>query len=399
MEQLTRVEAFPRGSRVVHIGPPKTGTTAVQSALFRRRGELAAYGVAYPGRRRHERAAVSAVAFDELPAGLPAGAERRWQRFAREIRESTADRVVVSSEAFSFAPDSRLPRIVEDLGGSGLQVVVTARPLASIMPSRWQQSVQNYQIGSYQEWLERLFADGAADDPSFGPLWRRLRVDRLVQRWGAYVGEENVTLVVLDPADRSMLLSTFEGLLGLPTGFLAPAGGKPNESLPYPEIEMLRAFNRRFRTEGYSHALYVRAIRKRAMRQIKALGPTVMPPSPIVTPAWAIERANLVGAEMAEVLGSTAVRVIGDLAHLVGAVSDDRPSNPPTAVSVESAAEIAYAMFLAGRSEAPSERPAERPSERPAERPPPAQTSADAVAARDLAAELVRRARRRLRRG
>ncbi len=386
MQSVTEVLAFPRGSRVIHIGPPKTGTTAVQSALFRRRADLASHGVAYPGRRRHERAAVSSVAFEEAPPGYSEGIERRWQRLTREIRESTADRILLSSEAFSYAPDSRLPRIIEDLGGMGLQVVVTARPLVSIMPSRWQQSVQNFQVASYDEWLRRLFAPGASEDPQFAPLWRRLRIDQLVRRWGAHVGEENVTLIVLDPTDHSMLLASFEKLLGLPGGYLAPASVKRNVSLPYPEVEMLRAFNGRFRAEGHSHAMYVRAIRKRAMRQIKATGQPMMKSSPIYTPTWAVERADAVARSMVDAIAQSGARVIGDLRHLVPPVPDEEPGGPPTTVDVESAAEIAYAMFVAGRGSA---RPRKRAS---------TQRLLDQAAGRDLARELLRRVRHRVRR-
>ncbi len=386
MEQVTDIVPLPRGSRLVHIGPPKTGTTALQSALHTHRAELANHGVLYASRLRHDRAAVAAVAFEVLPPGYPDDAPDRWNRLSRTVREANVDRVVVSSETLSYAPDAHLPRIVEDLGGSGLHVVITVRPLASMLPSRWQQSVQSFHDASYQEWLGRVFAPGAESDPQTRAMWRRFRVDRLAQRWGAQVGEENVTLIVLDPTDRSMLLTTFERLLGLPAGFLAPAGGKPNQSLPYPEVEMLRAFNRRFRAEGHSQALFVRAIRKNAMRRIKAIGEPVMRPYPIVTPAWAVEKANAVGAEMVEAIERSGVRVIGDLSHLFGVAPQDGPTEPPTAVPVDSAAEIAYAMFLAGRA---SGRPRRRRAPRPA---------VDAVPTRVLARELIRRARARVRR-
>jgi hypothetical protein len=356
VEQVTDIRPYPRGSRVIHIGPPKTGTTAVQSSLFLKQSELAAYGVAYPGRRRHERAAVSAVAYEEIPAGLPADIEKHWRRLTREVRESTADRVVVSSETFSYAPDPRLPRIVDDLGGAGLQVVITMRALASVLPSWWQQSVQNFQVAGFEEWLETLF-DPRADDPHIVMLWRRLRVDRLVQRWGALVGEENVTVIVLDPADRSMLLDTFEALLGLPTGFLVPAPDELNLSLPYPEVEMLRAFNRRFRAEGLDRALFVQAVRKRALQQVKVTGRPIMRPAPIVTPGWAVDRANAVASEMAAAIRSSDARVIGDLMHLIGPAPGDAADDVPTRVDVESAAEIAYAMFLGGRTHALAQRP------------------------------------------
>jgi len=387
MKVTEEIQAFPAGSRVVHIGPPKTGTTAVQSSLFLRRDELAAYGVAYPGRRRHERAAVSSVAFEEIPAGYPDDIAKHWQRFTREIRESTADRVVVSSETLSHAPDSRLGQIVEDLGG-GLQVVITMRPLAAMLPSRWQQSVQSYQAASYEEWLQRLFAPDADTDPHTGPLWRRFRVDRLVERWGAHVGEENVTLIVLDPSDRSMLLGTFERLLGLPEGFLAPASDQHNVSLPYPEVEMLRAFNRRFRAEGLGRALFVRSVRTHGLQQIKAAGQSVMEPFPIDTPTWAAERANAVALEMIEGVHNSGARVIGDLSHLLTPVPADEPRPVPTTVAVDSAAEIAYAMFLAGRKHALGRR-----------KPAPRRPAVEDLGGRELARALLGRVARRLRPG
>lgn len=386
MRQVADVEAYPRGSRIVHIGPPKTGTTAVQSALFRRRDELASYGVAYPGQRRHERSAVSAVAFEETLAGYPDDILEEWQRFTREVRGSAAERVFVSSETFSRAPDSRLPRIVEDLGGPGLQVVITMRPLGQILPSRWQQQMQDFQVDSYSDWLRRLFDAGAEADPSTAPVWRRYRVDRLIERWGALVGEENVTVVVLDPEDRSMLLGTFERLLGLPAGFLVPAPDKDNLSLPWPEAEMLRAFNRRFRTEGHDRALYVRSVRRYAKRQIKVAGQPVMPACPIETPAWAVERANEVVAEMTAGIRDSGARVIGDLANLVTPVPDTEPRADPTTVAVDSAAEIAYAMFLAGRTHALAQQRRQRPR-RPV---------VEQVPARELARALLGRVVRRL---
>jgi hypothetical protein len=387
MQQVTEIDAFPRGSRILHIGPPKTGTTAVQSSLFRRQADLSAYGVAYPGRRRHERAAVSAVSLKWVPDGYPADIEKQWEWFVGAVRSSTADRVIVSSEIFSLASDPRITRIVEDLGGPGLQVVITMRPLARMLSSQWQQSIQNLEVADFATWLDRLVGPGAVADPYTDALWHHYRVDRLVRRWGIRVGEENVTLVVLDPDDRSMLLGTFERLLGLPADFLEPAPDEKNVSMPYPEVEMLRAFNRRFRAEGHDRGTYVRAIRGRAMRQIKATAQPTMRAHPIATPAWAVERANLVAAEMAEAITASGARVIGDLAHLLTPVPDDEPSEVPTSVDVQSAAEIAYAMFVAGRASA-------RPRKR---RPSPPEI--DQLAGRDLVRALMGRVSARLRPG
>jgi hypothetical protein len=108
---------------------------------------------------------------------------------------------------------------------------------------------------------------------------------------------------------------------------------------------------------------------------------------PIATPAWAVERANLVAAEMAEAITASGARVIGDLAHLLTPVPDDEPSEVPTSVDVQSAAEIAYAMFVAGRASA-------RPRKR---RPSPPEI--DQLAGRDLVRALMGRVSARLRPG
>ncbi|HEY4377379.1 MAG TPA: hypothetical protein VGM93_09480, partial [Acidimicrobiales bacterium] len=43
------VEALPANAILVHIGPHKTGTTALQSMLDRGRSAMAEHGVLYPG--------------------------------------------------------------------------------------------------------------------------------------------------------------------------------------------------------------------------------------------------------------------------------------------------------------------------------------------------------------
>src|SRR5262245_50160829 len=47
------VAPFPAGSRILHIGPPKTGTTALQASCWAARASLLAQGVRYAGGRQH----------------------------------------------------------------------------------------------------------------------------------------------------------------------------------------------------------------------------------------------------------------------------------------------------------------------------------------------------------
>ena len=49
------VEALPDGAVLLHIGPYKTGTTAIQVSLHQHRADLAAHGVLYPGTSTRQR--------------------------------------------------------------------------------------------------------------------------------------------------------------------------------------------------------------------------------------------------------------------------------------------------------------------------------------------------------
>ena len=103
----------PDGTRLVHIGPPKTGTTALQGAFHAARAAAEAQGVHYAGRNRHSMSAVQAVlgrqSFYSTEGPPPI---RHWRKLVDEIRAADAKRVVMSSEFFADAnadgdPDRR----------------------------------------------------------------------------------------------------------------------------------------------------------------------------------------------------------------------------------------------------------------------------------------------------
>src|SRR5690606_18674571 len=145
--------------------------------------------------------------------------------------------VLVSSEFFADAREAAVRRAVADLGGDPY-VLVTLRPLGRIMPSQWQQYVQNGLKTGYVKWLRAMLreAETTTLTPSF---WQRHRHDRLVERWAEVVGPDRVVVVVLDESDPDQLLRDVEGLFSLPAGTLeAPISD--NRSLTWPEIELIR---------------------------------------------------------------------------------------------------------------------------------------------------------------
>ena len=339
------------GTRLLHIGPHKTGTTAIQGALHLARERLAAEGVVYPGRGRQPLWPILAVTGQPALLGGPRPEISYWDNLVRDVRAAGDRRVVLSSEFFAEADDATARRVIADLGGARVHVVVTLRSLTRILPSQWQQYLQNGFHFRYLEWL-----DGILSDPPRTPtpgFWRRHRHDALVTRWAAENGPENLTVIVVDESDRLMLLRVFESMLGLPGGFLVPEERAANRSLTVAEAELVRLLNEEFSRRAWPHRNYARFMRYGAVEHMK----NTRQPSPdeprIATPGWALARAAEISAEMARNIEALGVNIVGDISTL-GELPGDAPdpgaeatAGPPM-VPVEVAARAALGAFIAG---------------------------------------------------
>lgn len=336
---------LPEGTRLLHIGPPKTGTTALQAAMYGARASMAAQGVYYAS--QHGRHAMSAV---QAAIGLPSpwSAERKppprwkWLRLLAAVRRSRARRLVLSSEFFADATPEAAARVLDELDRRRVHVVVTLRPLARIIPSQWQQWVQSLTTTPFEEWVDGILnrpADGS------GPLfWRRHRYDELIARWAAVVGPDRLTAVVLDERDRDMSLRVFERLTGLRPGTLAPVSDVSNRSMTLPEIEVIRAFNELYKAEKLPKPLYHRIMRFGAARYLEARTPPPDEPR-IELPAWSRERVAAIAREMAAEIRASGVRVIGDV-DSIAALPDPATPTPATDGPVRVSREIAAAAAM-----------------------------------------------------
>jgi len=236
--------ALPSDACLVHIGPYKTGSTAIQAALWEAREQLPAHGVRYPGRTKRAMRPVWA-ALERKPRGHEPPRPEEWREFAEEVRALDTSRVCVSSEALGRATKEQAHRVVTDLGDDRVYVVTVARRLDKLLPSQWQERVKHFELRSYEEWLAVVLGD----DPSAGAhqrFWESHDLGAVIETWAAAVGRERLVVIVLDESDRSLLPNTFEALLGLPQGFLkAPAG--VNTSLNLNGAELVRRVNAVFK--------------------------------------------------------------------------------------------------------------------------------------------------------
>lgn len=344
---------LPASARLIHIGPHKTGTSAVQSAFHANRARLGEYGVHYAGSGMQPVAAALAV------CGGPGGRWQRppepadWTRLVREIEDAGEQRVVLSSEFFCHADDAAARRVVSEVSGGPVHVVITLRPLTKVLPSQWQQYVQNGLGQPYEHWLERMFGEIDDGKPT-SLLWHRHLHGTLVRRWADAVGPEHVTVVVGDGSDPEMLPRVFEAFVGLPDGMLTPRESASNRSLTHGEVETLRLVVQHFQQQGWSapwtNAVFGETIHGGAARLMRTRRPRP-DEAKVTTPEWARRRAAQLGADAAEVIGSLGVRVIGDLEVLAGEATTPttRHDEPPRTVPA-AAMTLAVLGATAGRS-------------------------------------------------
>lgn len=332
---------LPEGTCLIHIGPSKTGTTAIQGAFHVGRNALLAQGVRYVGASRSPwQAAIAASSSRRRPVGGREAAER-WRRLLAEVRRSEEPRLVISSEHFAKAEAAAIRRIAAGLEPRRVHVAVTLRPLARILPSRWQQDVQMGLQTPLDDWLRIVF-----DKPTSRvarTFWREHRHDRLVARWADRLGADRVTVIVLDERDHGYVLRVLEQMTGLREGTLAPVRDVSNRSLTLPEIEAVRALNERLRADGLVEDRLERVVRHRAADYLKHRRP---PPAEtrIELPAWAAAGTAELAAAMVAGIRSSGVRVIGDRDSLAPAPTtrDERarPDEPHAAAVPDAPAEI-----------------------------------------------------------
>jgi hypothetical protein len=317
--------ALPAGSLLLHIGPPKTGSTAIQQTLHESRDALAGHGVLYPGTRRRARSASSAV----LGTGPAVGRERPrielWHALVDEIRQTDLPRVCLSHENFSRADDDAADRILGDLGAERTHVVYVARRLDKVLPSHWQEHVKAWRTISYEDYLHRMLDD----PPAARTIWPPHDVAAVVDRWAARVGHDRMTILVADEQDRGLVPRTFEELLGLPAGMLVPSNRRSNTSLSYTEAEAMRAVNRMARERQWTPREYWQVVQ---VGIVDALAARSSDDDARIDglPAWAFERVAERAERQVAAIGQSGVRVLGDVERLrVGAVAQPFELPPP----------------------------------------------------------------------
>lgn len=340
-EDESRAVAIPPGHVLLHIGLPKSGTTALQTAAAGRRRELRHAGVRYPGVGINQRLALSAAIGREATGSSRSARASDWRGLVAEVKRAR-ERVLLSYELVCAASEREAAVIVRDLGPERTHVVITVRAQASMLPSVWQQYVKTNVRLTFDEWARAVLGD--EPDPDVTPsFWLRHDLGEVCARWASVVGPDRVTVIVLDRDRPELLAQTFGGLLDVDPSLLEPErdGASENRSLTYPEIELVRRLqdrarsgrlSERWRSELIMHGVAPALQSRRASKVDRARVPVA---------EWVDAAARAQARSSVARVRELRVRVVGDLGVLAEGgrtVPDAEVDGPPRRISVAAVA-------------------------------------------------------------
>ena len=306
-------------SRVVylHIGAPKTGTTYLQDRLMLNQASLAQHGVTIPTKNRfvdadlfHFRAALDLLEQDW--GGAPGHAKGAWETMVKRVRRASGT-VVISHEILAPAKPDKIARVMNDLEGSEIHVVYSARDLGRQLPAAWQESIKQGRKWTFNRFLTKV---------ERGQTWFRSAMDlpAVLGSWGAKLPPERVHVVTV-PHDRgptgNELWFRFCRAFGIDPAWAPLDSERANRSLGIAETQLLRRLNRRLELPMWRDATYDGLIRELLAQEVLVSRDSI----PVRLAPERFDYAEAQGERWIDWIKGSGVDVVGD-------VEDLRPRRP-----------------------------------------------------------------------
>lgn len=195
----------------IHVGAPKSGTTFLQTVMWRNRQMLRGLGLLYPGRQRMDHFHATEVVRDLTAAAAPT--PTAWDRLCDEI-DAWSGTALISHEFFGAASAEQARRALERLAAAEVHVVLTARDYARQFPAMWQEALKMRVSMPLDDFVDRVLAHEIS-----GPWgWSTQDVPAILDRWGASVDPRFVHVVTVPRpgAPRDLLWRRWCQVLQIP---------------------------------------------------------------------------------------------------------------------------------------------------------------------------------------
>lgn len=217
---------------ILHVGPHKTGTTAIQKALASGRAILAGQGVVYPTAGIVEHGQHKLV-----DAARKGQMTEDTEKLQCEI--SDAAKVVISSENIVHLSEESMLNLRRMFPPQvGIRVVYYLRRVTDFWLSHWQETVKHGRTEDLFRYIAQ--ATGVVEDPRHGLNNQAAQLERLERVFG----RESMVIIGYDHlrARQIDIASHFLNQVVGARGTLAPSG-EVNVSLPSWVTEFLRQMN------------------------------------------------------------------------------------------------------------------------------------------------------------
>ncbi|MFA5268679.1 MAG: hypothetical protein WC379_11965 [Methanoregula sp.] len=219
----------------LHIGGPKTGTTALQLFLARNRQTLERKGFCYPG-RDDAHWGICANLRDHTLRGIKARPHTFVRRCISEIQKSPCHTHIMSAECLAGQDKAAILRELIP-GELPVTIVYYARRQDALIESWYKEVVK---IGHYRvdERLDEEFLKGVYPMPLFNHI-------RIITPWAESFGRENVIVRCYEKQQMNGdIIGDFTGITGLSVDeTFSHSGEDINASLDPHHLEFVRLCN------------------------------------------------------------------------------------------------------------------------------------------------------------
>jgi hypothetical protein len=320
----------------LHVGLPKTGTTYLQTRMWRQRDRLADLGFLYPGRVRmdHFRA------WQDLHRGLGGPRDSgTWERLCAAVAAHPGD-ALITHEFFSMATPEEAATAVAALEPAEVHLVLTLRAYHLQFPAVWQEALKMGSRRTFSEFMEQVVAEDRTHTTLKGAWsWRSQDIPTVLAHWTSAVPSERVTVVTVPPpgSPRAWLWERWCEALGLDAAVLDRRAPFANESLGAAQAALMLRVTPRLRRPLKAKGNE----RHRWLRQYfghEVLGP--QKGARFVPREVELDRLRSLADEAIAAIEGSGAQVVGDLADLrpPASVSGAHPDDVTEAEVLDAAA-------------------------------------------------------------